>query len=75
MAKYRHRIFEMYELREEAVQAMTPRSKKTATEATPPESWTFTHLDVLRSAGIMHVQFKEPPNSEDSAWRVASARI
>jgi FtsZ-interacting cell division protein YlmF len=66
MAKYRHRIFEMYELREEAVRAMTPRSEKTATEATAPESWTFTHLDVSRSAGVMHVQFKEPRDFEDA---------
>jgi anti-anti-sigma regulatory factor len=59
MAKYRHRIFEMYDFRDEAAQAIAPRSEKLATEATAPESWTFTHLDVSRSAGVTLVQFKE----------------
>ena len=41
MAKYRHRIFEMYEFRDEATRALTPKSARPATEATAPESWTF----------------------------------
>lgn len=59
MAKYRHRIFEMYEFRDEASRAMTPKLEKTATEATTPESWTFRHLAVSRCAGVTHVQFNE----------------
>ncbi len=59
MAKYRHRIFEMYDFRDEAILAITPRSEKPATEATTPESWIFKHLDVSRSASVTLVQFKE----------------
>ena len=58
MAKYRHRIFEMYEFRDEATRALTPKSARPVTEATAPESWTFKHLAVSRSASVAHVQFK-----------------
>lgn len=60
MAKYRHRIFEMYEFRDEAVRALTPKAEKAATEATAPETWTFRHLAVSRSAGVTHIEFKQP---------------
>ena len=33
MAKYRHRIFEMYEFRDEAVRALTPKLARPVTEA------------------------------------------
>jgi anti-anti-sigma regulatory factor len=58
MAKYRHRIFEMYEFRDEATRALTPKSARPDTEATAPESWTFKHLAVSRSASVTHVRFK-----------------
>ena len=58
MAKYRHRIFEMYEFRDEATRALTPKSARPVTEATASESWTFKHLAVSRSASVAHVQFK-----------------
>ena len=58
MAKYRHRIFEMYEFRDEATRALTPKSARPVTEATAPESWTFKHLAVSHSASVAHVQFK-----------------
>ena len=58
MAKYRHRIFEMYEFLDEATCALTPKSARPVTEATAPESWTFKHLAVSRSASVTHVQFK-----------------
>jgi MFS superfamily sulfate permease-like transporter len=57
MAKYRHRIFEMYELREEAIQALTPRSERAAMEADSPETWTFHYLTVTRAAPVTHVRF------------------
>lgn len=66
MAKYRHRTFEMYEQRDEAIRALTPRSEKTATEVTAPESWTFAHLAVSRVAGVIQVQFKEPRTFDDT---------
>lgn len=58
MAKYRNRIFEMYEFRDEAIRALMPKSGKTATEATTPELSTFVYLAVSRSADLTHVQFK-----------------
>ena len=63
MAKYRHRIFEMYEFRDEAIRALTPKSEKVATEATAPESWSFRHLAISRSAGVTLVQFNKQAKS------------
>jgi len=65
MAKYRHRIFEMYEGRDEAIDALKPKLAKTAAEATPLERWKFVHLSISRSAGVSHVQFKNPQRFED----------
>ena len=58
MAKYRHRIFEMYEFRDEAIRALTPKTAHLATEGAGSEPWTFTHLAVSRSASVTHVEFK-----------------
>ncbi len=58
MAKYRHRIFEMYECRDEAPRALTPKSARPVTEATAPESWTFKHLAVSHSPSWAYVQLK-----------------
>ena len=48
----------MYEFRDEATRALTPKSARPVTEATAAESWTFKHLNVSCSAGVVHVQFK-----------------
>lgn len=58
MAKYRHRIFEMYEFRDEAIGALTPNLARPVTEATDPESWAFKHLAVSRSACVTLVEFQ-----------------
>ena len=63
MAKYRHRIFEMYEFRDETIRALTPKIAKPATEITAPESWAFKHLAVSRSNGVTHVKLKEAPTA------------
>lgn len=65
MAKYRHRIFEMYEGRDEAIDALKPMVAKTAAETTALETWDFVHLTISRSAGVSHVQFKKPQRFED----------
>ena len=65
MAKLPHRIFEIYESREEAIQVLTPKSERTATDATAPESWEFRHLVVSRSAGVTLVQFNEAQDFGD----------
>ena len=59
MARILHRIFEIYESCEEASRALTPRSKKTVTESTTPDSWTFEQLAVSRTEGVTRVQFTE----------------
>lgn len=59
MAKQRHRIFEIYEHRDEAIQALTPKSVKTnGVKASDPLPANFNHLTVSRSSVVTHVQFK-----------------
>jgi anti-anti-sigma regulatory factor len=60
MAKYRHRIFEMYDSRQEAIGALASRSDQPVTEAAGQETWTSEHLAVSRSARVTHVEFKRP---------------
>ena len=65
MAKIPHRIFEIYESRDEATRALTPKSEKTETESGAPDSWFFKHLTVSRSAGVTHVQFTEAKDFDE----------
>ena len=58
MAKYRHRIFEMFEFRAEAVRALTPKSARPVTEAADPDSWTFKCLAVSLLDNVTLVGFK-----------------
>jgi anti-anti-sigma regulatory factor len=48
----------MYEFRDEAVQALTPRTYRDVSDAADSESWTFTHLTVSSSASVTLVEFK-----------------
>lgn len=66
MAKYRHRIFEMYEQRDEALDALTPRTEKTATEVTAPETWDFAYLQASRVADKILLRFKGTQIFDDS---------
>lgn len=66
MAKYRHRIFEMYEQRDEALEALTPRTEKSVTETTAPETWAFTHLEASRVADKIVLQFRGTTTFDDS---------
>lgn len=65
MAKVQHRIFEIYESRDEAIQVLTPKAERTATDATALESWEFRHLAVSRSSGVTLVQFKDGQDFDD----------
>jgi ABC-type transporter Mla MlaB component len=65
MAKYRHRIFEMYEGRDEAIDVLKPMVAKTAAETTALETWNFVHLKISRQAGVSHVQFKKSQRCEN----------
>lgn len=60
MAKYRHRIFEMFEFRDEAVTALTPRSTHNTIESVDPALWTFQHFEASRRDGVTLITFKEP---------------
>ena len=61
MAKYRHRVFEMYEFRDEAVDAISSKTASLVTTPGGPESWTLKHLDVSPSEGVTHISFKGSP--------------
>ncbi len=67
MAKYPHRIFEMYEFRDEAIQELTPKTERNLAEATEPESWTFKYLAVSRPEDVTLVTFKEATEFGDAA--------
>ena len=67
MAKYRHRIFEMYDFREEAILALTPKSVNTLTDGTALESLTLRQLSVSRSEVVTHVTFKEATTFDDQS--------
>lgn len=58
MAKYRHRIFEMYDFRDEAECALTAKSARTSLGPTDSQSWTFKYLAVSHSAGLSHAWFR-----------------
>lgn len=58
MAKYRHRTFEMFDLRAEAVSALTPKSKQIRAESADPGLWTFQHFSTSRLDGVTLVTFK-----------------
>ena len=59
MARIPHRVFEIYESREEATRVLTPKSEKAGTKSRAPEAWDFAYLTVSRSAGVTHVQFTQ----------------
>ena len=59
MAKDRHRIFEIYEDRDEAAWELMPKTGKVPNGPTVADDWTFKHLSVTRLAGITQVQFTE----------------
>jgi len=66
VAKIRHRVFEVYQLRDEAISVLTPKSAHAMTKATMPESSTFKHLTVSCSASVTLVQFKEENYGEET---------
>jgi len=59
MAKYRHKIFDMYEYEDEAIKALSSKTAPPVAEAATPEPWTFKHLAVSRADGVTLVQFRE----------------
>ena len=67
MAKYRHRIFEMYDFHDEAVRALTPKAGSPVTEAIKSEPWDFKILAASQSENVTHVAFKQTQPHKDDA--------
>jgi hypothetical protein len=59
MAKYPHRVFEMFDFRDEAISALTPKAARPETESINSELWNFKCLAVSQSANLTHVGFKQ----------------
>lgn len=59
MAKDRHRIFEIYELHDEAAWELMPKGNKAGNDVAALETWPFKQLVVSRLAGITQVRYKE----------------
>ena len=57
MAKRRHRIFEVFDFRDEALRALTPKSVTPVTDSTLPKSSTYSYLETSHSAVVTHVEF------------------
>jgi hypothetical protein len=66
MAKVRHRTFEMYDFRAEAVAGLIPKSARLETTNLDPELWTFRTLDVALCENVISVQF-EPAEYDEEA--------
>lgn len=69
MAKYNHRIFEMYDSRDEAVQALTPRTASSETATDDPAIWNLNVLDASQSASLTLVRFKKSLSGADNPTR------
>ena len=69
MAKDRHRIFEIYESRDEAAWELMPKANKAGNDVAATEKSSFQQLVVLQLGGITQVRFKE---AEISAPEIVS---
>ncbi|MGB7343882.1 MAG: STAS domain-containing protein [Pirellulaceae bacterium] len=59
MAKYRHRTFEMYDFRDEAVDALTPKKPRENVDPVDPGLWKFEHFAASRTDSVTLLLFKE----------------
>lgn len=58
MAKQRHRIFEIYEHRDEAIRALASKSAEAdGARSRPTPLPSFSHLNISRAASVTLVQF------------------
>lgn len=65
MAKRQHRVFEIFDFRDEAIRALTPRSADHVTGESVLESWDFTLLTASRFDSVTNVRFKNPDKLND----------
>lgn len=66
MAKYRHRIFEMYDFLDEAISALAPRSTEQQANSPDPQLWSLRQLNALLVAGVTHAKFKDAGDDQDN---------
>lgn len=59
MAKRPHRIFEIFDLHDEALHALTPKSVSPVPNSTLTKSSSYKHLVVSRSEAVIHVEFEK----------------
>lgn len=58
MAKRLHRTFEIFDFRDEALRALTPKSVSPVTDSALPKSSTYNYLAISHLAAVTHVEFK-----------------
>ena len=66
MAKCRHRVFEIYEFRDEATSALTRKTTHATTEVANKASRTYQHLAVSQSKSVTHIEFKRAEGVGDN---------
>jgi hypothetical protein len=73
MAKFRHRIFEMFDYRDEAIHELSPKSVSDSAARDQPLELVLNHLSVSRSGGVTELGFKgiHPCGTENVALLVA----
>ena len=58
MAKRRHRVFEMYDFRDEAFRALLPKEASPEIDTAIPNTLNCKYLTVSRTTSVTHVEFK-----------------
>ena len=63
----------MFEFRDEAVSALTPKSTGSATESVDPALWTFQNFEASRRDGVTLITFKESKEgqNEESSRKIS----
>ncbi len=64
LAKYRHKLFELYEFRDEALEALTSKSSQPAVAPAPSalDAAELDQVSISNAADVTVVNFKEPPD-------------
>ncbi len=66
MPKHHHKIFEMYDCRDEAIRALTPKFQA-VNDTGGQDMWDLERLTVSRSANVTHVEFQHPQDFGEEA--------
>ena len=66
MAKYRHKLFEMYDFHNEARDALASKEVMSLPESTAWQDAKFSLLEISQEAGITVIKFQSPASAEPS---------